>query len=366
MRSALVKLLILIAVALSPPAEAKGRSESLRLPPAEKMYHGVYPGGVDGEEEDITLNDVLQYEAASGQHVAWVYFSNNWYKGRAFPLSTAQWIRAHGAVPYIRLMMRSEDHKPGKPERVFSLQAIIQGKFDDDLRAWARAARDFQSPILVEYGTEMNGDWFGWNGRYHGGARQDRFGDPRKPDGPERFVAAWRHIVGLMREEGASNLVWVWHPDSGDNPDFSWNRLENYYPGDDVVDWVGVSCYGYHTPMDRWEPESFRLLMDRFYERLQKLAPGKPLIVAEFGQTAGNPRHSASEWAANALDDLFGGRWPRVIGFSWWNERWENDDNAKHNTTMRLQDNKELATVFFEKLSKGRNRLQTTPVVGSR
>jgi hypothetical protein len=86
----------------------------LQLPFSGRIYHGVYPGGIDGEEDDITLNDVLRYEAACGKQVAWVYFLNNWYRSRAFPLATAKWIRADGAMPYIRLRLRSEDHKRGE------------------------------------------------------------------------------------------------------------------------------------------------------------------------------------------------------------------------------------------------------------
>jgi hypothetical protein len=59
--------------------------------------------------------------------------------------------------------------------------------------------------------------------------------------------------------------------------------------------------------------------------------------VAEFGHASGNPRQDAAEWTARALEDLLSGRWPHVIGFSWWNERWQNDDTPKHDTTMRLQ-----------------------------
>lgn len=345
---------------------AKAESNVLLPPPAGKLYFGVYPGGMDGEEDDITLQDVKSFEATCGKRVTWVYFSNNWYESRAFPVAMATWIRGHSAVPYIRMMLRSEDHAPGKGEQVFSMDAIINGTFDEDFRAWARSAKEFGTPVLVEFGTEMNGHWFGWNGKYHGGEQTDGFGDPLKPDGPERFVAAWRHIVKLMRSEGAKNLLWVWHPDANDHPDDSWNDFENYYPGDDMVDWVGFSGYGYLTPRDDWDPASFREILDQAYERIQKLAPSKPIIVAEFGHTAGNPKQNAAKWAGHALDDLLGGRWPRVIGFSWWNERWQNDDNPKHDTTMRLQDNKELAEVFSKRLLEGTDKIQTKPITGAR
>jgi Glycosyl hydrolase family 26 len=229
----------ILALLIASSLPGKADNNVLLPPPPGKLYCGVYPGGVDGEEADITLKDVISYETAIGRRVAWVYFSNNWYASRAFPVETATWIRSHGAVPYIRLMLRSEDHKPGQGERTFSMEAILRGNFDEDFRAWAHAAREFGTPLLAEFGTEMNGHWFGWNGKYHGGERTDGFGDPHKADGPERFVAAWRHIVKLIRGEGAHNITWVWHPDANDHPDEAWNRFENYYPGDDVVDWVG-------------------------------------------------------------------------------------------------------------------------------
>ena len=69
--------------------------------------------------------------------------------------------------------------------------------------------------------------------------------------------------------------------------------------------------------------------------------------MAEFGVTANNPLGSQSLWAQAALTDLLAFRWPRIMGFSWWNEWWQNDDNPAHDTDMRLQTNPSLAQVFI-------------------
>jgi hypothetical protein len=208
----------------------------------------------------------------------------------------------------------------------------------------------------VEYGTECNGQWFPWNGRWNGGGRTTKFGDTKKADGPERFVAAYRHIVKTISGQGADNITWIFHPDANDDPERKWNRFENYYPGDDVVDWIGVSAYGPLTPAENYA-ESFRDMMDRAYKRLDKLAPGKPVVALEFGCTAGSRAARPDAWAKAALDDIFSARWPRIIGFSWWNERWENDDNHAHDTTMRMQDIPALAKVFHDKLNENIKRL---------
>lgn len=68
------------------------------VPPAGKLYHGLYWGGVgtdehDPTEHDVTENDVARYEEAVGKQVAWVYFANNWFESRRFPAAMCSWIR---------------------------------------------------------------------------------------------------------------------------------------------------------------------------------------------------------------------------------------------------------------------------------
>jgi len=314
------------------------------LPPEGLLYHGVYPGGITGEESDLTVGDLHSYEQASGKTASWVFFSHNWYEGRAFPLATAEWIREAGSIPYVRLMLRSTSEQY-VAEPVFPLQSILDGEFDTDLMAWCDSVRDFGSPMLAEYGTEMNGHWFSWNGEWNGGGETDGYGDPLEADGPERFRDVYRHIVQTCRDRGAGNLTWSFHVNGADWPVNDWNILEDYYPGDEWIDWIAISHYAGQTPQDDWWP-SFREGMDAVYPRVDALTADKPIIVAEFGAAAGNPLGDQAEWAEAALTDITSMRWPRVIGFSWWNEQWQNDDDPAHDTTMRLQDNPELTLVF--------------------
>ncbi|MEW5957969.1 MAG: glycosyl hydrolase [Chloroflexota bacterium] len=259
-------------------------------------------------------------------------------------METVTWIRDSGRIPYIRLMMRS-DAVQGDAEPTFTLDRIINGDFDTELYAWASDARDFGSPLIAEFGTEVNGEWFSWNGVWNGGGTLDEYGEPHEPDGPERFRDAYRRIIGIARDEGAHNIVWVFHVNNDDVPGEAWNRFENYYPGDVWIDWMGVSVYGAQTPFDDEWP-SFRDEMDAVYPRLAALSSDKPIVLLEFGVAARNPLGDQAEWAEAALTDLTSRRWPRLIGFSWWNEYWQNDDNPEHDTTLRVQDNPHLADVF--------------------
>lgn len=312
--------------------------EDVIVPSPGRLYHGVFPGGLSGEEDDITPADLQRYEAAVGRSVAWVYFSNNWYRDRAFPLETATWIRDRGAVPFIRLMLRSSpDQNVSEP--LFTLEAILAGDFDEDLAAWGREAASFGTPLIVEWGTEVNGRWFSWNGVWNGGASI----------GPRRFRGAYRHIMRTICSQGTSNVTMVFHVNGTDVPDSSWNALENYYPGDDAVDWVGVSVYGALTPLDDEWP-IFADGMDGVVGRLAATAPTKPVFVLEFGVTMRNSLGDPTTWADAALSDLVAGHWPNVSGFSWWNESWQNDDDPTHDTNMRVQDITGMADVFRTRL----------------
>src|SRR2546430_11302174 len=96
------------------------------VPPAGKLYHGLYWGGVgtdehDPTEHDVTPNDVARYEQAVGKQTAWIYFANNWFESRKFPAEMCNWIRDLRKIPYVRLMLRSDvDQKHS--EKFFSLQ----------------------------------------------------------------------------------------------------------------------------------------------------------------------------------------------------------------------------------------------------
>jgi hypothetical protein len=325
-------------------------------PPRGKLYHGLYWGGVgtdthDPTEHDVTPGDVARYEQAVGKETAWIYFSNNWFESRRFPSEMCRWIRALGKVPYIRLMLRSNLNQKHS-DNTFPLQKIVSGKFDADLRHWARDARNFASPILVEWGTEPNGGWFGWNGKWNGGARV----------GPERYIAAYCHIVDLMRAEGADNLQWVWHVNWYDEPETKWNRFENYFPGNSYCDWVALSVYGPTTPTTRDGTESFAFKMRKAYPRLTKIAPDKPIIIAEFGCDLRNRRVDASRWAKSALEQLFSNEWPAVIGFCWWNEGWQNDDYKKHDSDLIILHDANVTRVFREELAQHADRIQEAAI----
>jgi len=250
------------------------------VPSSNSIYFGSFPD-FDGPEDNVSLQRINNFESLAQKTIAWAYFSNNWYDSIRFPLQEVQTIHQAGRVPFIRMMARSSlEENVADPN--YSMQNIIDGEFDMELLEWFQQAANVNYPILIEFGTEVNGEWFPWNGIHNGAGIADEYGDINLPDGPERFRDAYRHLVYLSLQAGATNLTWFFHIDSHGQPELNWNNFENYYPGDDYIDWIGVSVYGAITQDDEYE--EFNIKLSRVYNRI-KILTQKPLAILEMGIT---------------------------------------------------------------------------------
>lgn len=306
-----------------------GQGEHKRMvlqAPEQGIYHGAFADF--GPEEDIvSAQRILDFEELVGKDIAFAYFSNNWFEGIEFPKEKVEAIASTGVTPFIRIMPRSDWYEY-EPEPVYSLQKIAEGQFDQELRTWAQKAKQTQIPLLVEFGTEVNGDWFSWNARWNG-----------KEQGAELFAAAHRHIIDVFRQEGVQNITWFFHVDAQGQPEESWNSMAEYYPGDDYIDWIGISVYGAQESGDDWE--SFSDVFDRAYVEFAAISKTKPLAVLEFGVHENSKK---PEWVAQALQSILDGRYPRIQAISYWHSNWENNDGSM--SRLRLDSSAESLQAY--------------------
>ncbi|MFQ5748761.1 MAG: glycoside hydrolase family 26 protein, partial [Planctomycetota bacterium] len=197
----------------------------------------------------------------------------------AYPRSGIDGIRSIGAVPIISLELWNW----GAGKTAY-LPRILAGDYDEALRGWAEAAAADGGRILLRFGFECNGDWFSWSGD------------------PPAYVSAWRHAHKIFEEAGAGNVEWVWSPNAVSIPRTKENAISRYYPGDDVVDWVGLDGYNFGDNHDKWHTwESFKQVFDRPLEEFRKRYPGKPVIIAETGAASDERK---AEWIRRAWDYL--------------------------------------------------------------
>jgi Glycosyl hydrolase family 26 len=125
-------------------------------------------------------------------------------------------------------------------------------------------------PALLRIYWEFNGDWMYWSGS------------------GETFINAWHRTVNKIRAGGGTNVGFLWSPASGYR-----DRAFASYPGDEWVDWVGVSAYNWNasgawcSPYDSgpWcelphllthDPVVAPTVYDVYSQR-------KPFMIAEFG-----------------------------------------------------------------------------------
>lgn len=217
------------------------------------------------------------------------------YKTWTIPLVDPEQLDAvweRGAVPMVTW-------EPwGSRGQVFTLRDIAAGRYDAYIAKSARAAALWGRPFVVRFAHEMNGSWYPWGRERHGNS-------------PRLYVAAWRRVVSIFRENGATNVIWAWVPNQNRSGRFP---FQAYYPGDRWVDWVGLDGFNWSLSQ-RWQ--SFSEIFASSYNSLVRLT-SKPVMIAEVGSWGQGRRKAA--WVRNAmLHEL--PRFDHVRALVWWSAK---------------------------------------------
>jgi len=262
----------------------------LRSP--DTLFLGAYDNHTTESYENIVaLEDTLETRfPLISLYTAW-----GSKKEQLFPALRVQTIYELGSVPIVTWEPWLDDFDPivfpfnsgAENRNEGGLKAIAEGKFDAYIDKWASDAKDLDIPFFLRMGHEMNDPY-----RYPWGPQNNA---------PEDFIAAWRHVVDRFKAQGADKIVWVWSPHPAYPP------YDIYYPGDDYVDWIGISVLNYGTvaPWSQWW--SFEEVVEKFYTAVDPHE--KPMMLTEFGSLeVGGDR---SEWLSDALRSI-PGEYPRI------------------------------------------------------
>ncbi|MBI3774549.1 MAG: hypothetical protein HY273_03190 [Gammaproteobacteria bacterium] len=96
----------------------------------------------------------------------------------------------------------------------------------------------------------------------------------------------WKQLrTYLTDHHGIKNIVWVWSVSF--HPKY-WARVGEYYPGDDVVDVVGLDIY----PPTRDDEPDFK----RAWTALKHIAPSKPLALTEVSRLPSSQELQTRKW----------------------------------------------------------------------
>ncbi len=113
------------------------------------------------------------------------------------------------------------------------LQGIAAGRFDAKIDNLAAKLGKLENDFYLRIGYEFDG--------------------PHNRYSPGVFVKAYQKIAQRMREE--NNIILVWHSYAM-NPTHQERDILEWYPGDEYVDWIGLSYFqvtdeGYHSSTNR-------------------------------------------------------------------------------------------------------------------
>ncbi|TNE62278.1 MAG: cellulase [Bacteroidetes bacterium] len=280
------------AIILKQRSETRaGRLDSLKRDTAALRHPESILLGAFDENAQQSLKAIFDLEQALGTTFSLIQLYTAWgsRESQRFPTIPVESILKSGSIPVITWEPWLTDFdatefpnglRPVETRDKNGLRDIADGVYDAYLREWARAAAAVGRPIFLRMGHEMNDPY-----RYPWGPQNNAATD---------FIAAWRHVHQLFQQEQATNVLWIWSP----HPAYGW--FEEYYPGADVVDWVGLGALNYGTVAQWSQWWTFEDIFGKYYPDLAVFE--KPIMICEFGSLAvGGDRET---WYSEALTDL--------------------------------------------------------------
>lgn len=234
--------------------------------PKTGAYHGAFtPIGAWplDERNGVTGNAVTLFEPMVGKQISIMLWYQQMTPGRNF----AEMYKA-------REDFWGRDYQ-GK-YRIFiygwlpptKAEPIAQGSLDEYFKAYFEEVVEVQKdpamePIWFRPMNEMNGSW-----------------TPYSRD-TKNYIRAWRRMYNIAEQLGLTDYnVFVWSPNSISSPNTADNQMEDYYPGDIYVDWLGVSLYP--PSLSATSPEDTRYPISRM-KAIHTISADKPVMVSEGG-----------------------------------------------------------------------------------
>lgn len=276
MKSRLIMLMSLAIAALSVVLAAGHFNYSVTVPPpvhatlnpSLSSYLGVFEPG------SLTRYDPINdFTVAADRKPTMAGYFSGW--AEPFDMTFANTLHSHGVIPLIQIDPTDA-----------SISAIAAGDYDSYLRLYASSVRNFGHAVIIGFGQEMNAPGYSW-------------GYGHVP--PATFVAAWRHLVTVFRQQGADNVTWLWTIEAdgtGTGPIKAW------WPGSQYVSWVGIDGFYYRAS------DKFASVFGTTIGEVRDFTR-KPVLLAEtaVGPEAGQVGNILNLFRGMATDNTLGLVW---------------------------------------------------------
>ena len=209
---------------------------------------------------------------------------------------------------------------------------IAKGKHDNYIIALGEWIKSTNKPVFLRIGYEFDGwDWNNYSKKH--------------------FFKAWKRIHNILRKIRVENVALVWQSKgTGSNQEV----LEDWYPGDELVDWCGYSYFN--------NPDTEMIDFARKHNKPVFIAEACPVLKDEFGKFHANLSNEAEakqvwqEWfvpffkVINDNADVI--KAFSYINVEWKSQlMWQKNDYFK-NVDSRIQKSKYISKKWLEEINK--------------
>ncbi len=226
-----------------------------------------------------TKDAVIEHETVLGSRLNGMRVYKNW-DDTLFP-SGLTWARDTGHTLFTSIRTRRAD---GSPVQWADIANAKPGSpLYADMQAQAQQVKAFGATVYVAFNHEPEAA-----GAWGFGSGAD-------------FAAAFRTFVSVWRAQGVTNARFVFAATAYGFVRKDSHNVKNYYPGDDVVDFIAADGYNWYrcaSPNGKWRELASVIEGQRQFGLLH---PSKGLMLYEFGsaEDPADPTHKA-QWLRNA------------------------------------------------------------------
>lgn len=185
--------------------------------------------------------------------------------------------------------------EPRSDFSTITYSGINSGTYDAYITTSADELKAFGQPIFLRPFHEFNGSWMPWSLNSNGA---DATADAD-------FIQAWRRMRRIFREQGATNVKFIWCFANATVPKASWNYPTAAYPGDSYVDWIGFDGYNRGNLGTGMPWKSFDSTIGAAYQEAIAVSPELPIIAAELASTEwGDDGTMKAAWVDQMFSEL--------------------------------------------------------------
>lgn len=202
-----------------------------------------------------------------------------------------------------------------------------EGIYDEVIQQYSTWVKSLDRPVYLRIGYEFDG--------MHNELE------------PEIYVKAYRHIVDFLRNDGVTNIAYVWH--SYASKPYKDYKVSEWYPGDDYVDWMAISVFGHAYNNTEFGEYCDAVLA---FAKTHK----KPVMIAEANPIKGIDSENPAVWEDWFVNFFSFCYQKNIKAISFINENWQrlHIPGISEWKDGRLHNNAQVGKAWFLETNKER------------